>query len=414
MRSVLVAVLGAAVVTASPSNDARACVHIGGVSGPERISQKGQHALALFDGSTEHLVLKIEYEAGEPVSSLGLVVPVPAIPSSYGTAPGELFDELHQWLPLRVIRPRERSSGGGEDNGRGRAQPMVLLEPAQAGPYRIQPIQATGAAGVEALGAWMVDNDFQPIPPQALSYFAERGWTFLAVRVDAVEGTEHLETRGGLPPFRVSFETDRIVYPLKLEAQGVFPVRLYVVTRTPLPRDAFDGAIARGFSLAAAPGVAGHPSGTGGLTTDRHELTLSSARDQFASLLRELGGAWSEGPLYVRVLHNRRFGAGRAQPREWDEDLSIPPMPEGERLMGKPASVSGAAEPDPQPTEPALPPPETTATPPAAPPPDARGCGACTAAADARHAELGWILAVAWLVLRRRGRRRHGVWEESC
>ena len=371
-----------------------ACIHPGGGGGggTTAISQKGQHAIAFFDGETEHLVVKIEYEADQPLESLGLVMPVPAVPKDYGTVRPGLFQALHDWVGLAHRRPALRSRGAGGGGGSS-ATPLRMLPSAEAGPYRIQPLQASGAAGVTALRTWMQDNDFAPIPAEALGYFAERNWTFLAVRVDPAEGAASLEASGALPPFRVTFESERIVYPLKLEAQGTFPVRLYVVTEEPLPLEAFRGATARGFE------VAGNSRRRAGLISEVDEFHVDESPESLRWLMQELGAPFSDGRHHLSVLHARSFGSGEADPRTWDEELAIPPPPEGERLQG--VVATDQAEPTPAVEEK---PPEAEQPAPARATDEPDGCDGCSAAGGSPATVLPLLVALA-LVLRPRRRQ---------
>ena len=43
-------------------------------------------------------------------------------------------------------------------------------------------------AGVAALGKWVKDNGFVPLEKDKLSYYVERNWTFLAVRIQPADG----------------------------------------------------------------------------------------------------------------------------------------------------------------------------------------------------------------------------------
>ncbi len=349
MRTSLVVAALVAYFISAPSA-VEACIHAAGTnaagaSTPVPITQKGHQGLIVWAGGQEELILKLEYESGGDLSALGLVIPVPAVPSHYETAPNALFDELGDWVKLRRDRPqpRSRSRSMGVANGpqRPRRQSLVALPPAAAGPYRIQPMQAFGEAGVTALTEWMEEQHFAPIPREMLQYYIERGWTFLTVKIDPREGTA-LDRRGGLPPLRVRFAAERALYPLKLEAQGTFPLRLYLITREPLDRAALLGARDRGFEVAAG----GSYSALGGrparqLRVDVGNFRLPSAPAALRAILEDIGG-FDEGEMTLRVLMAERFGAGPADPTTWDEELSFPPLPAGERLMGTAVQPSGS------------------------------------------------------------------------
>ncbi len=311
-----------------------ACIHAAGSGGePVEISQKGQQGLLIWHDGKEELVLKIEYESGADVSALGLVVPVPAVPEAYDTADAGLFDALHSWVRIARQQPSLRSARARGINGHGSSgPPLVALPPAEAGPYRIQPLQAFGEEGIAALTTWMEENDFAPIPPAVLTYFTERHWTFLTVKIDPAEG-ESLAREGGLPPLRVRLASERAIYPLKLEAQGVFPMRLYLVTKDPLPDQAFQGAVERGFEVAEAGDMPALGQHGAPLRSRVGRFSASSAPPALRSILEDVDGL-GEGELTLRVLYNEHFGRGAGASLGWAEDLSIPGAAEGERLMG--------------------------------------------------------------------------------
>jgi len=401
-----------------------ACIHAAGASAPVPITQKGHQGLIVWAGGQEELILKLEYESSGDLSALGLVVPVPAVPSHYETAPLALFDELGDWVKLRRDRPPYRSRGramGIADGPQRSPRPsLVALPPAAAGPYRIQPMQAFGEVGVTALTEWMAEQGFAPIPREMLTYYIERGWTFLTVKIDPREGAA-LDRRGGLPPLRVRFAAARALYPLKLEGQGIFPLRLYLITQEPLDRAAFLGARDRGFEVAAG----GSYSALGGrpfhqLRVDVGNFRVPSAPASLRAVLEDIGG-FGDRPLTLRVLMAERFGSGAADPLRWDEEMSFPPLPAGERLMGTAVQPSesgdvgsgtgapavaeegapGAQDPDVE---------ETPATPVTAPGSGAAAeaatddDGLCTAAG--RPGTGSWLAVAALLVFIGRQRRR--------
>jgi hypothetical protein len=257
-----------AIVPFLQTPSAKACLHAEAkMYGPTTrtdvfaLSQKGQQALIIHHEGHEDLVMAFEVSASAPLSSLAWIIPVPSVPDSYGTASPNLLGAVAKWTSLRRVVTRRmniRAKGRGASPAAASptSQALQVLPTAEAGPYAIQPLKATGNAGVAALGKWMKDNGFVPLEKDKLSYYVERNWTFLAVRIQPADGAKAISDKGLLPPLRMRFASARAVYPLKLSThQGVFPVRVDIVTKEPLPKGAFKGAKKRGFEVAGAKGA---------------------------------------------------------------------------------------------------------------------------------------------------------------
>jgi hypothetical protein len=390
-RLVAVALCALAASTVLAPSVARACLH-GPRQGPKSVAvgEAGKEAIVLRRDGRLDLVFRVDFEAGGDLSKLGWIIPVPAAPDRYDAASPKLFEELAEAVSLEAIirRPRRRtkSARGGGGGPSSRSITLRELPVAKAGPYTIEPLQATGAAGRRALVRWMEDNDFTPPPREMLDYYTERRWTFLAIRADAASGADSLGAKGELPPLHVSLPTDRAVYPLKLSnPRGSIPVRLYVLTAEPLSRSDLSGALERGFSAAAcpakiceshrvrpSPGRPGRPRPGGdrielfrrtcrrtscavdepgyrgaglsrshrGYRVDLNRVTAEEGPSALRSWLAEQGAFEEQSSWALKVLYNRFFNRGPGVPSKWDEDLSIPPIPDGERLMGQVETTS--------------------------------------------------------------------------
>jgi len=402
MRVLLLLIVATAcVLIAGP---AHACLHAGRASAEATsvaLTQHGQQGLLIHRDGQQELVLAVDYQSDKPLDALAWIVPVPSKPDAYETTSAELFDELSTWAQLRRHLPKPPPLKGlrGRDTPASATRaPMRMLEAAQAGPYEIQPIMAVGQDGVKALQDWMKDNKIPAIDAAQLTYYVDRGWPFLAIRIDPQEGQKSLATKGGLPPLRISFKTPQAVYPLKLSShQGIFPVRLYLITDRKLEDAAFDDAVARGFEVAAAPGAKflryAH-SAPGTLVASVSTFEAASAPKQLKALLTKAG---MDGELSLRVLHAPKFGTGVGEPDNWKEDLAIPSLKEGEKLMVL-AVTPPPAKPTAAPSATAVPP----APPPGAPPPPSSGMCACSAPGEPRPPVWLWVVASAIVAFVRR------------
>jgi hypothetical protein len=361
----IAAVVGLAASLLWHTDPAQACLHP-----PVRhtVAQSDQVGLIYHREGRQELLLSARVDADEQLPRLGWVVPVPAVPDEYGTADPGLFDQMAEWVDLRAFHVDEPTlATGPATSGGEKAEPdLKVLPTVQTGPYDITPLQATGRAGKRELVAWLKRNDFAvPETTEPVDYYIERGWTFLAARIDPAEGSETVNPNGRLPPLHLSFASERAVYPLKFEThQGQFSVRLYVLTDRPLPPKALAGAVDRGFFVAGGPlparerldGIPAHEATTAipsirtlaalrgnerpgyypmlKFVVRRFTVTESLAPPALADVLEGTGAWRDESPLYLRTLYAPQFNSGFAEPDEWTEDLAIPPTPEGERLTG--------------------------------------------------------------------------------
>ena len=392
--SIGAAILFAGALAPAPS---AACLHLG----PDlSISQRSFQAFAVVHDGREDLVLQMAYEAEAPVASMGVVIPVPNPPDEYAAREPGFFRAVARWVRMDT-GTRVRSRGLGQ-----RAlAPVVELDPVRAGPYEIRPIQASGPEAVGEVRTWLEEHGFSTIPEEALAPFAEAGWTYLAVRVSPEEA-ESLAASAELPPLHLSFASPAAVFPVRLEAQGVFPMWLYLATPGPLPDEAFDGAVARGFQVARAGSRPELPATDYFPMTDVHAFEVSTTPAPVRDFLQSLRD-WEGQSLYLRVLHARRFGAGRADPSTWDGALTIPALPDAALVQEaepepSPAPEAAAEEaPDeevaPEPSEPARDP-----VPPSEDP--SSGCG-CRVGSRASAVGAGWLASLLLVALWRRRRR---------
>jgi hypothetical protein len=328
---------------------AEACFHVGS---SVEVGQSEQQAVIFHRDGRQDLVMRIGLETSGPIESLGWILPVPSLPDDYEVYDDEIFADLEEAVGLREKKQRGLTVGPASAG----AKMAVKEHPsASAGPYRIQPIEVDPERGVAPLQDWMVDNNFEPLGPAQLQYYVQRGWVFLAIRVDPQEGKEHLEGGGRLPALRASFASEHAVYPLKMSThQGVFPVRLYLITDERPDDEAFMGASLRGFHVAKVRGKketgklnyemdtileAGVPSiellMSQKLTADPliheysvrlGELNREQAPASVARFLTEVD-AWQRRDNYaLSVLYNPHANQGAGRAARWPEELAIPAL----------------------------------------------------------------------------------------
>lgn len=326
LLSYLCAVVCCAALCVGAPSSARACVHAAHAAATP-VTQKGQRILVVHDGKAQTTVVQIDYEVGKGLADLAMVLPVPSVPTRYETGDPKLFAALEAWVPLERQEPQPRARAAGSKALLAAVEPpaIELLAPVKTGPYTIQPIKARGSAGAKAVNTWLTDNSYAPIPDEALGYYIDQEWAFLAVKTSPADG--ELAKTGALPPLSFSFPSDRIVVPLKLEAQGVFPVRVYTVSPRVLSDEDFSGAMAKGFEVASAPGH-GHLRGVG---TPSKPLAAPVGAFGRSTAPSELGAVFAAAglkapELHLRVLFREDFGSGAADPSLWADELAVPKL----------------------------------------------------------------------------------------
>jgi hypothetical protein len=172
------------------------------------------------------------------IKELAWIVPTPSLPLSYGQVDDRCFRELDDLLPIY----KSVKTGGGlggfggngsaDPNNKGQQRSLLAYPPQAAGDYTIQPLRAIGPDGVRALKDWLAKNGFVAMNDSALSYYGDHDWTFLAIKAN-LKGWKAGQ-RQTLAPLRISFPTNRIVFPMKM-ASGKINATLFVLSDAALP-----------------------------------------------------------------------------------------------------------------------------------------------------------------------------------
>ena len=252
-RAAIVAALSAMLVTVSPA-ESGACA-CGAFVADDKLSAQQETALVDLTGRTESITLSVL--ARSSADEAAFLMPVPAR-ARFEVADADLFAELDEIskpdVEVRQVEVDGDGAGGAAPGGSG----ATVVDHVEVGPFDVAQLTGTDAGAVTD---WLGDNGFTM--PEDLSgaltpYLAE-GWLVVAVRLAPSSG--NLEE--GLPPMRLSFETDTPVYPMRLSAtaEDVQPLRLYVLAdhRTDIGNPAPDGAAPElTFAGPVEPG-AGHP-----------------------------------------------------------------------------------------------------------------------------------------------------------
>lgn len=181
-----------------------------------------EQALIVFEGGRQEIITTVTLDAAEPEAAI--IFPVPAAPEVSVLADDSVFDYLADATAPEVrFEQRWCLSDAGETAGS--APGVELLGREVLGNYDVARLAAGDAA---ALGSWFEQNGYtvpQAAQPILQSYIDE-GWAFVAVRLaPGHDGT------GAITPLRITFESDEIVYPMRLGALAgqPFDVQVYVL-----------------------------------------------------------------------------------------------------------------------------------------------------------------------------------------
>ena len=258
-RKLPISALLCALTLSAAATPALACIHAASLDAKARpVKTSAYQALIIPGQGVQHTFITAGIDASSPpVERLAWIIPVPATPKSVSTGDPGLFAELDRYVGLKHEAPRTRSRApkGAKSAGMSTSAAVLMRLPeSQAGPYRIQPLKATGEAGVKAMSLWLNKNRFAPLDTGILKHYAAQGWTFLAVSVSPAPGKKTI-TPGNLPPLHIvtARPADQLVYPTRiLTAAGEAAVRITLLTPEPLSySESKRVALTYGLSVAA-------------------------------------------------------------------------------------------------------------------------------------------------------------------
>ncbi|MFJ6479020.1 DUF2330 domain-containing protein [Streptomyces sp. NPDC091682] len=207
--------------------------------GQSRIGVDRETSVVRWDGRTEQIVMR--FTVGGDAHRAAWIMPVPSR-AAVELGDGKMFDELGRLtLPEHKNRgyfwPREHDwpfSSGGMRDGAGApaagaaAPPVGVVGREQLGDFDVARLTATDP---DALKNWLEANGFK-LPDRLATEvkpYVDQHWEYVAVRLAPRVGDEPL--RGDLDPLRIRFDSDRLVYPMRLSRMARTPqsLGLYVL-----------------------------------------------------------------------------------------------------------------------------------------------------------------------------------------
>ncbi len=194
---------------------------------PDRyVAETDQKAVLFYDKGIETLILSITFTGN--AKDFAWVVPTPSRPE-VDKASSELFLSLEE-----LTRPPVNRQWGGyhlDATPAMEKSSVEVLETKEVGIYEIKVLAASKA---DALAKWLSENGYQ-FPEKGgyvLEDYIKNKWYYTAVKIrpEVVwkDVTEKLRT-GQAAPLKLTFKSDKIVYPLKITS-------LTSLWQTPEPR----------------------------------------------------------------------------------------------------------------------------------------------------------------------------------
>ncbi|MFD8637925.1 DUF2330 domain-containing protein [Streptomyces sp. NPDC059533] len=206
--------------------------------GQSRIGVDRETSAVRWDGRTEQIVMRFVVRGD--ADRAAWIMPVPGR-ATVRLGDGRLFDELaEQTRPQHRTRhyfwPRNKdwpfSSSQGDAVGAApptaRAPGVGVVGREQLGDFDVARLTATDP---DALKNWLESNGFT-LPDRLATEvkpYVDQKWEYVAVRLAPREPGKKLS--GQLDPLRIGFDSDRLVYPMRLSRMAKTPqsLGLYVL-----------------------------------------------------------------------------------------------------------------------------------------------------------------------------------------
>ncbi|MEV7506898.1 DUF2330 domain-containing protein [Streptomyces sp. NPDC089922] len=219
--------------------------------GQSRIGVDRETSVVRWDGRTEDIVMRFTVRGD--ARRAAWIMPVPGR-ATVELGDGALFDELrdltrpeHRSRSYFWPRDRDWPFSSGTRDGAGAAAPSAaapvgVVGREQLGDFDVARLTATDP---DALRNWLESNGFElsdRLSTEVRPYVDQR-WEYVAVRLAPREPGKVL--RGDLDPLRISFASDRLVYPMRLSRMARTPqsLGLYVLADHRMePASAIGGA----------------------------------------------------------------------------------------------------------------------------------------------------------------------------
>lgn len=152
----------------------------------------------------------------------GLVFPTPT-PATVEAGDRDDFDAIEREILPRPVYADDWWGSFGDRSGDG-GSGVEVVDQVTLGPLEATTLKASNSSG---LRSWLKKNEYKlsENATKYLDYYVKKKWSFVAVKLDSSS-----TLTGALDPLRITFESEKVVYPMRLSAAASTPqaLRLYV------------------------------------------------------------------------------------------------------------------------------------------------------------------------------------------
>lgn len=179
------------------------------------ISETDQKAVIVFENNTETLILSTTFQGN--AKDFSWIIPTPAQPQVDKGAYG-IFEALQDLTNVYESRSFDYSTPLGVGAMPEKAT-VNVIEQKKIDVYDITVLEANDK---EALYTWLKDNgyNYPEYGKTVLDDYIRNSWFFTAVKINAEDLAlaENRLNTGTITPLKLTFASDKIVYPLKISS----------------------------------------------------------------------------------------------------------------------------------------------------------------------------------------------------
>lgn len=179
------------------------------------ITETDQKAVIIHENSIETMILSVNFK-GDP-EDFGWVIPVPSKPE-VDKSQDELFSALAEWTAPAIEKKDAIPTWGLGESKTTESLSVDIIETEKIDIYDITIITSKDS---KDLAQWLSKNEYQ-IPKNASTIFEDytkNNWYYICVKVDLSKLTSSKEGQlqsGHATPLKIQFNSDQIIFPLKL------------------------------------------------------------------------------------------------------------------------------------------------------------------------------------------------------